>query len=201
MKLFNLIFLASLIIVKILLGSIFIYKMEIDPLSLESNAIASEPQKNSEPPVTLTHHQDASPQEKDEKGSNSAIEEQIDLNFLIMKKAEIEKEEKNLGKKRAELLAIQKDITSKIAKLTQLRNEIRAQMATKKTVQEQRLKHLIKAYSAMKPQKAASLIEKLEITFAIELLSEMKGDTVGNILSFIELDKAAKICEKLAKRK
>ena len=74
-------------------------------------------------------------------------------------------------------------------------------MATKKTVQEQKLKHLIKAYSAMKPQKAASLIEKLEITFAIELLSKMKGDAVGNILSFIEIDKAAKISERLAKRK
>ena len=201
MKLLSLIFLASLIIVKIVLGSIFIYNVEIDPLSFKRNAIASEPQKNSEPSVTLAHHQDSSSHETDKKDINSAVEEQIDLNFLIMKKAEIEKEEERLVKKRAELMAIQKDITSKIAKLTQLRNEIRAQMATKKTAQEQKLKHLIKAYSAMKPQKAASLIEKLEITFAIELLSEMKGDTVGNILSFIELDKAAKICEKLAKRK
>ncbi|MBW2001714.1 MAG: hypothetical protein JRI30_04265, partial [Deltaproteobacteria bacterium] len=74
-------------------------------------------------------------------------------------------------------------------------------MATKKTVQTQKLKHLIKAYSAMKPQKAASLIEKLDMTFSIELLSRMKGDAVGNILSFIEIDKAAKISEQLVRRK
>jgi len=195
MKLFSLIFLASLIIVKIVLGSIFIYRVEVDPLSLEKSAIASEPQKDSETNISSSRHN------PDGENANSAVEEEIDLNFLLKKRAEIEKEEDELARKRAELIAIQEDINNKIAKLTQLRNEIRAQMAAKKTVQTQKLKHLIKAYSAMKPQKAASLIEKLDMPFAIELLSRMKGDAVGNILSFIETDKAARISEQLVKRK
>ena len=195
MKLLTMIFLASLIIVKSVLSSIFIYQAEIDPLFLERNAIASEPQKDSESIAKPARHESGG------ENANSAVEEEIDLNFLLEKKAEIEKEEEELAKKRADLIAIQEDINNKIAKLTQLRNEIRAQMATKKTFQTQKLKHLIKAYSAMKPQKAASLIEKLDMTFAIELLSNMKGDIVGNILSFIEIDKAAKISEQLAKRK
>jgi len=123
------------------------------------------------------------------------------LNFLLKKKDELEKEEEELKKKRAELMAIQEEINNKIATLTQLRNEIRADMAKKKTVEGRKLKHLIKAYSAMKPQKAASLIEKLNMRFAVELLSNMKGDAVGNILSFVETEKAAKISEKLATRK
>jgi len=195
MKLFSLIFLASLIIVKIVLGSIFIYRVEVDPLSLEKSAIASEPQKDSETNISSASHN------PDGENANSAVEEEIDLNFLLKKRAEIEKEEEELARKRAELIAIQEDINNKIAKLTQLRNEIRAQMAAKKAVQTQKLKHLIKAYSAMKPQKAASLIEKLDMPFAIELLSRMKGDAVGNILSFIETDKAARISEQLVKRK
>ena len=195
MKLLSLIFLASLIIVKIVLGSIFIYRVEVDPLSLEKSAIASEPQKDSETNISSARHN------PDGENANSAVEEEIDLNFLLKKRAEIEKEEHELAKKRAELIAIQEDINNKIAKLTQLRNEIRAQMAAKKTVQTQKLKHLIKAYSAMKPQKAASLIEKLDMPLAIELLSRMKGDAVGNILSFIETDKAARISEQLVKRK
>jgi len=195
MKLFSLIFLASLIIVKIVLGSIFIYRVEVDPLSLEKSAIASEPQKDSETNISSARHN------PDGENANSAVEEEIDLNFLLKKRAEIEKEEDELARKRAELIAIQEDINNKIAKLTQLRNEIRAQMAAKKAVQTQKLKHLIKAYSAMKPQKAASLIEKLDMPFAIELLSRMKGDAVGNILSFIETDKAARISEQLVKRK
>jgi len=208
MKLFSLIFLASLIIVKIVLGSIFIYRVEVDPLSLQRNAIASEPQKDSETIVSPARHGESS-SEADEparhnpggENANSAMEEEIDLNFLLEKRAEIEKKDEELAKKRADLIAIQEDINNKITKLTQLRNEIRAQIATKKTVQTQKLKHLIKAYSAMKPQKAASLIEKLDMTFSIELLSRMKGDAVGNILSFIEIDKAAKISEQLVRRK
>jgi flagellar motility protein MotE (MotC chaperone) len=63
------------------------------------------------------------------------------------------------------------------------------------------MRHLIKAYSAMKPQKAASLVENLDTTFAIELLSKMKGEVVGDILSFVKVEKAARISQGLARRK
>jgi len=205
MRLSTMIFLASLIIVKIILGSIFIYRIEVDPLSWERNAIASEPQKDPETTVKPDSHEPARHHEASSEAGrenvNSAVGEEIDLNFLLKKKAEIEKEEEKLVKKRADLMVIHEDINNKIAKLTKLRNEIRSQMAIKKTIDEKKLKHLIKAYSAMKPQKAASLIEKLGITFAVELLSNMKGDVAGNILSFIEIGKAARISEQLAKRK
>lgn len=200
MKLLTMIFLASLLIVKGVLSSVFIYQAEIDLSFLEKNAIASEPQKDSKSIVApAPNHKN--PSEANGENVNNVMEEKIDLNFLIEKKAEIEKREEELVKKRAELMAIQEDINDKIARLTKLRNEIRTQMSIKKTVEEQKLKHIIKAYSAMKPQKAASLIEKMEISFAIELLSKMKGDVVGNILSFIETEKAVRMSEQLAKRK
>ena len=96
-------------------------------------------------------------------------------------------------------MAIQEEINNKIVELTQLRNEIRAEMARKKRIEDKKLKHLVKAYSTMKPQKAASLIEKLDMDLTIELLSKMKGDVVGNILTFVDVDKAAKISEALLK--
>ena len=98
-------------------------------------------------------------------------------------------------------MAIQDDINEKIAKLEQLRNEIRSHMETKRSFEEQKLKHLVKAYSAMKPQAAANVIEKLDLVFAVEILSRMQGDTVGGILSFVDKEKAAKISESLAKQK
>lgn len=64
-----------------------------------------------------------------------------------------------------------------------------------------KIKHLIKIYSSMKPQHAASLIEKLDLGFSINLLSMMKGEEVGNIFSFMDLEKAAKISEGRAKSK
>ena len=56
-------------------------------------------------------------------------------------------------------------------------------------------------FNAMKPQKAASLVEKLDTGFAIELLSNMKGEVVGDILSFVKVEKAARISQGLGQRK
>ncbi len=50
-------------------------------------------------------------------------------------------------------------------------------------------------------QKAARLIEKLDIDLAIELLSNMKGDIVGDIFSFLDVQKAATISEELARKR
>ena len=217
MKLLTQIFLSSLIIVKIVLGSIFIYRVELGPFFLEGDAMAEEVQKNPEGISKPARHREASA-EADGEGEDIADvqgapegvakeregiieEEKIDLNFLLKRKAELQEEEEDLSKKRAELMAIQDEINNKITILTELRNEIVAEMAKKKIVAEKNLRHLIKAYSAMKPQKAASLIEKLNMAFAIELLSKMKGGAVGNILSFVDTEKAARISERLAKRK
>ena len=217
MKLLTQIFLASLIIVKIVLGSVFIYRAELDPLSLETDAIAQEVQRDPEGTAKPARHREASaeadgegedivdvqkaPEGAAKEGEGIVKEEQIDLNFLLKRKTELEKEEEGLSKKRAELMVIQEEINNKITTLTQLRNEIMAEMAKKKIFEEKNIKHLIKAYSAMKPQKAATLIEKLDTTFAIELLSRMKGDAVGSILSFVDTEKAARLSERLAKRK
>ncbi|MBU1161614.1 MAG: hypothetical protein KKF96_03570 [Proteobacteria bacterium] len=182
------ILLALLIIVKIVLGSIFIYQAGVSPLFGDAHAFAAEQEKDAEKAEL-----------KNDKNEAKA-EETIDLKIIIQQKAEFEKEEKRIAKKKVELLAIQDDINKKIATLTILRDEIRGEKAKKKAEEEQQFKHLIKVYSAMKPQNAADLIEKLDIKLAIKLLSKMKGDDVGKILSFVKIEKAAKISEGLVNR-
>ena len=182
------ILLALLIIVKIVLGSIFMYRSGMFPLFGGSDAFAAEQKKDAE-----------NTELKNEKNEAKA-EETIDLKFLIQQKAEFEKEEKRIAQKKVELLAIQDDINKKIATLTKIRDDIIAEKAKKTAAEEQQFKHLIKVYSAMKPQNAAELIERLDIKLAIELLSKMKGDDVGKILSFVKIEKAAKISEGLVNR-
>ncbi len=191
MKLLLQTLLTSLIMVKIVLGSIFLYQIEFAPLFSEPVAIASElkkePKDNSSPDMKA--------------GAGQAEEkETIDLIFVKKKNAELKEKEKYLEKREIQLVALQEEINNKIATLTRIRAEIKAEMAKKTTDEEQKLKHLIKIYSAMKPPKAASLIEKLDTNLAIELLSKMKGDTVGSILSFVDVVKAAKISEGLLKK-
>lgn len=182
------ILLAVLIVVKIVLGSIFMYQAGVFPLFGHTDAFAAEQKKDVK-------------EAELKNGKNEAkAEETIDLKFIIQQKAEFEKEEKRIAKEKAELLVIQDDINKKIATLTKIRDEIRAEKANKKAEEEQQFKHLIKVYSAMKPQNAAELIERLDIKLAIKLLSKMKGDDVGKILSFVKIDKAAKISEGLVNR-
>jgi flagellar motility protein MotE (MotC chaperone) len=186
MRFFTLIFLASLILAKVLLGTVFMYQLKADPLGLEGHAIASELPENAEV--------------KTEDRGTPAMKQDIDMDSLLRKQTDLHHQEEELAKKKVELMTIQEEINRKIESLTRLRNEIRSQVNQKKTREDAKLRHLIKAYSAMKPQKAATLIEKLDINFAIEMLSKMKGDTVGSILTFVEVGKAAKISEGLAKR-
>jgi len=191
MKLIMQIFLTSLIIGKIVLGSVFLYEVKFTPLFTETIAIASEPQKDSK--------EAAKPAKKAESDKRNG-EEPIDLSLLKKKEAELKEREKYLENRKMQLVALQDEINKKIASLTRLRNEIKAEMEQEKTNDEKKLKHLIKIYSAMKPVKAASLIEKLNIRLAIKLLSKMKGDTVGGILSFVDVAKAAKISEGLLRK-
>lgn len=180
------IILVFLITVKLALAFVFLYQVGIDTLFTSTNAIASETRIDS--------------QQGEKAPAAAGKEGQIDLNFLIQKKAALDQKEKRLAQKQAELVAIQQDINHKIEKLTQLRNEIRSELASQKAAEDQKLKHLIKVYSAMKPQNAAGLIEKLDKQLAIKLLSKMKGEDVGKILSYVDIEKAATISEGLVKK-
>jgi len=186
MKLSSQILLAFLIAVKLILGSVLLYQVGLGSIFMESDAIAAEIQEDSKGAV--------------KEDAQVGKEDKLDLKLLNTKKAALAAEEKRLVQKKAELVAIQQELNNKIEKLTQLRNEIRSEIAGKNAVEAKKLKHLIKVYSAMKPQSAAVLIEKLDKNLAVELLSNMKGDAVGKILSYVDTEKAATISEGLVKR-
>ena len=187
MKVLNPTFLTIVLGAKVILGSLFLCFTEADTLFSTQEAAASDQKKG----VIRVKPAD----EQLEGSENRSVD------FLLKKNAELEQREKELDKRKMELMAIQDEIDSKIAKLEQVRNEIRSHVESKRAFEEQKLKHLVKAYSAMKPQAAASVIEKLEPSFAVQILSRMQGDTVGGILSFVDKEKAAKLSEGLAKLK
>ena len=187
MKALNPTFLTVVLAAKVILGSLFLCWMPADTLLSNGEAVASDRQKEAAP-------------SKDATGNLESVDK-MSMDAILKKSADLEKKEKELEKRRLELMAIQDEINAKIATLEKLRSEIRPQMETKRAFEEQKLKHLVKAYTAMKPQAAASVIEKLELGFAVEILTRMQGDTVGRILSFVDKERAAKISESLAKQK
>lgn len=179
--------LAVLIAAKIMIGLTFFFQLEIGAIFGGSAANASENrQKMPEtPPADAT----------------ARSEGQVDLEFIVQKMELLKRKEQEIERKKTELKVFQEEIDRKIAKLSRIRNEIKAQVDRKETIEKQKVKHLIKVYAAMKPQSAAGLIEKQDQSFAIELLSQMKGEAVGQILTYVQKEKAAKLIEGLAKRK
>lgn len=186
MKLSTQILLAFLIAVKLILGSVLLYQVGLGSIFMETDAIAAEIQEDLK--------------EAAQEDTRAGEKNKLDLDLLNIKKAALAAEEKRLAVKKAELVAIEKELNNKIEKLTQLRNEIRSEIAGKKAIETKKLKHLIKIYSAMKPQSAAVLIEKLDKNLAVELLAKMKGEAVGKILSYVDTGKAAAISEGLVER-
>ena len=132
-----------IILVKIALGSILVYQIEPDNFFFDNSAIAAE-----------------TTQRVAEESANAetfGAEETIDLKLLAEEKAELKTQEAILDKKRQELSIIQEDVRKKLKVLSRLRREINAQMASKKSMDDRKLKHLLKVYSAMKPQQAAEI--------------------------------------------
>ena len=170
---------AALLVLKILLVSFYIFRAELNPVFWGTNAIAAEQKATAE---VETNHPAAVQEDKT-----------IDLSALLQKKDELKAQEEDLK-------AIRDEIDIKMEKLTKLRAEVKNDLARKEMIDGQRLKHLIKAYSVMKPQSAAEVIGKLDKNFAVELLSQMKGETAGAILSFLDREKAARIVEGLAEK-
>ena len=179
-------FLISLIMVKICLALVFLFQVELGALITGTDAIASETENRA---MTVP-----------EVKTDNSDDTHIDLALVVEKMSRLEAKEKELEQKRIELAAFAAEIDRKIESLTQLRNEIKSQMARKKAIEQQKIKHLMKAYSAMKPQSAAALIERLDRPFAIQLLSNMKGEAAGKILTYVEKEKAADLIEGLVER-
>lgn len=124
--------------------------------------------------------------------ADSATQEQMAVQQAEERETLLERE-KYLERQEARLKELKEEITRKIDELTLLREEILATMEQKNEIQEAEVKHLIKIYSTMKPQKVAQLIEQLDIDLVTALFSRMKGDVVGDILSFVDSETGARI--------
>ena len=134
------------------------------------------------------------------KRGGESQEEAISAAVVEKKKFELEMERRDIQREREQLVVLQKEIEKKLIELSKLQDDIKEIIAKKSAAHERKIKHLIKVYSSMAPKKAAELIEKLDVDIIIEVFSNMKGDSVGKILSYVEPEKAAVISERLIKK-
>jgi flagellar motility protein MotE (MotC chaperone) len=120
------------------------------------------------------------------------------LQALQERRKVIEERETSVAEREAAFQLLQQQLEEKLASLTTLRKEIAALIGEKEAFEEKRFEHLVKVYEGMKPEEAASLIERLHEDTATKLFYRMKEKKVSQLLGFVKPEVAARLSERLA---
>lgn len=134
------------------------------------------------------------------------------METLEKKRLALQEEDARLKQERAGLERLKQEIEYKIEELSGIQQKIEAdlnqkaalasQAEQKKNLEEEKnIKQLVKVYASMKPKSAAEIVDKMDLTVVLQVFSNMKGEQVGQILGYVNKDRAAKISEWLAKKK
>lgn len=120
----------------------------------------------------------------------------------------IEKKNRDLKRREAEIIikerrlrTLEQNILKDLKKIEEAIARSEQQIGIKKNLIKENVAGLIKAYSAMKPQEAAKLMEVINEDLAIQILSGMKSKVAGQVLSKLNVKVAKNISEKLAGRR
>jgi len=147
-----------------------------------------------------------------EQAQGASFEElRATLDSLENKRLQIQKEEADLKNQRAQLETLKLEIEEKIENLTKIQKELETALAQKEAKETEaerkqreaeiaKTKQLVKVYTSMKPKTAAALIDKLDMEVSLKLFELMKGEQIGNILSYVDRDRATQLSERLATR-
>ena len=122
--------------------------------------------------------------------------------------AMIEKKNRDLKRREAEIIikeqrlkTLEQNILKDLKKIEDAIARSEQQIGIQKNLIKENVAGLIKAYSAMKPQEAAKLLEVINENLAIQIISGMKSKVAGKVLSKLNVRVAKNISEKLAGRR
>ncbi len=108
-------------------------------------------------------------------------------------------QQEELNRREQELLALQQQMEARIAELQGLEGKIGNKVEEAGNEQQSKLKHLIDVYTNMKPRQAAQALGNLDEGVAVKILSGMKSKQAGEILSYMDTDRAVVLSELLSK--
>lgn len=123
------------------------------------------------------------------------------LETIKKRSEELDARSTALDQKEEQLNMLQTTIDQKLQKMTSVQKKIEELLAAREDLIGRSIKHLVKVYSAMKPNEAAKLMEKLDQDISIQIFSKMKGKNAAKILGKMDTSIATNLSDKIAKRK
>lgn len=132
--------------------------------------------------------------------SEDPLQKERDLfDFLQKKQKELEAREGLIKSEEQKIVALKKEIVEKIDALKLLESQLNTRLDADKSNDIKRLKELAKVYEATPPQKAAAMLEKLEVKTAAGITINMKRDRAGLIWGYLTPQKAVAITNEITR--
>ena len=132
--------------------------------------------------------------------TDDPLKKERDL-FASLQKREKELDIRESSQKAEEqkVVALKKEILEKIDILKQLEAQLSSKIDINKTNDAKRLKELAKVYEATPPQKAAAMMEQLEVKTAAGITINMKRERAGLIWGHLTPQKAVAITNEITR--
>jgi len=105
--------------------------------------------------------------------------------------------EQELKRREKSFQELKQELDKKLARQEELKTRLEEIIEEARVLKNEKIKHLVDVYSNMQPEQAARVLETLDQTIAVKILAGMRGRTAGEILSFVQAEKAARLSEDL----
>jgi len=133
-----------------------------------------------------------------EDGVKEAAPEKAPASAPLDHKA-LQKRQEDLDRREQSLKALEKELDAKLTRLQELEAGLGRMIEKADALKDKKLKHLVDVYSNMKAKQAAEVLQTLDEKIAVKILAGMRGRTAGEILTFVNAEKAARLSEALTK--
>ena len=120
------------------------------------------------------------------------------IETIEKKNRELKRREEELRIKELRIKAIEAKVSKDLDKIEKGISESKQQLEIQDEKTKNNVESLIKVYSSMKPEEAASLIEAIDDDLALRIVAGMKSKIAGKVLSKLDVKVAKRISETLA---
>ncbi|MEG6506574.1 MotE family protein [Nitratidesulfovibrio sp. 1201_IL3209] len=112
---------------------------------------------------------------------------------------DLNRRQEDLNRREQELKSLEQQIDAKLAQMQDLEARIQTMLKDAQGMKDEKLRHLVDVYTNMKAKQAAAVLETLDEKIAVRILAGMRGRQAGEILTYVQAEKAAKLSEALTR--
>ncbi|HEY2388664.1 MAG TPA: hypothetical protein VGK30_17035 [Candidatus Binatia bacterium] len=130
--------------------------------------------------------------------AGKAQEPRVMIEAIAHRQAELDARERELAAREEHLKVYEQDVTAKIASLEEIEKRLQVRAKAASAAIDSAAESLAKVYSAMKPQDAAPILERLDESTVLTIFGRMKEKQIGEILPLMTKEKAIALTQALA---